>query len=137
MVTEVQSNAAQRGQFRIEEVGLGSPIFDEVVKLHAVGKARLGPFPRGAFEDHARLKMILAAISDENILAGYILYRVARRANRASIVHLSTSERFRKNGVARLLVNRLKEKTKHLHGISLRCRRDYNIGDMWQSLAGC
>jgi GNAT superfamily N-acetyltransferase len=121
-------------QFRIEEVDLNSPLLDAVIKLHAAGKARLGPFPQGAFEDHARQKKILAAVTPENQVAGYLLYRVAKSAtkNRASIVHLTTSDSFRGQGVARLLVDCLKAKTRHLLGISLRCRRDYNINDMWQ-----
>jgi ribosomal protein S18 acetylase RimI-like enzyme len=121
-------------QFLIEEVDLNSPLLDAVTKLHAIGKARLGPFPQGAFEDHARQKKILVAVSPENEVAGYLLYRVAKtvRKNRASIVHLTTSGSFRGQGVARLLVDCLKTKTRHLLGISLRCRRDYNINDMWQ-----
>jgi GNAT superfamily N-acetyltransferase len=120
-------------QFQIEEVGLGSPLFEAVVALHAAGKSKLGPFPLGAFEDHARQKLILAAVTSDKTVAGYVLYRVTRKARRASIVHLTTSERFRGKGAARLLAERVKENTKHLLGISLRCRRDYNIADMWQS----
>ena len=133
MSTGHQNQAKCEGQFHIEEVGLDSPFLELVVSLHATGKAKLGPFPRGAFEDHARQKLILVAIASDMSVAGYLLYRVARTANRASIVHLTTAERHRNKGVARLLVNHLKEKTRHLLGISLRCRRDYNIADMWQS----
>jgi GNAT superfamily N-acetyltransferase/predicted nucleic acid-binding protein len=118
------------GQFRIDEVGLDSPLLEAVIKLHAAGKARLGPFPKGAFEDHARRKMILVAIAADKTVAGYLLYRVAK--NRAAIVHLTTNANCRNKGIARLLVNHLKERSKHLLGISLRCRRDYNINDMWQ-----
>jgi len=103
------------------------------VNLHAAGKSKLGPFPLGAFEDHARQKLILAAVTADKTVAGYVLYRVARKNRRASIVHLTTSEQFRGEGVARLLVERVKENTKYLLGISLCCRRDYNIADMWQS----
>ena len=120
-------------QFQIEKVGLDSPLFKEVVTLHAAGKSTLGPFPLGAFEDHARQKLILAAVTSDKIVAGYVLYRVTRKARRASIVHLTTSERFRFKGAARMLAESVKENTKHLLGISLRCRRDYNIADMWQS----
>lgn len=109
---------------------MDSPLLEAVILLHAAGKNRLGPFPKGAFEEHARRKMILAAIAADKTVAGYLLYRVAK--NRAAIVHLTTSANFRGKGVARLLVDRLKEKSKHLLGISLRCRRDYNINDMWQ-----
>ena len=133
MRTGQKSQAKCKDQFHIEEVGLNSPLLESVIGLHAAGKATLGPFPRGAFEDHARQKLILAAIASDKSIAGYLLYRVARTANRASIVHFNTAERHRSKGVARLLVNHLKKKTRHLLGISLRCRRDYNIADMWQS----
>ena len=133
MTTGTQTQTKREDQFHIEEVGLNSPLLGAVINLHATGKAKLGPFPRGAFEDHARQKLILAAVTTDKSVAGYLLYRVARTANRASIGHLTTRESFRGKGVARFLVECLKEKTRHLLGISLRCRRDYNIADMWQS----
>jgi hypothetical protein len=117
--------------FQIENVDLNSVHFEAVIRLYATSKARLGPFPRGAFEDHARRKLILAAVSSDGELVGYLLYRVAR--NRAAIVHLTTSNGFRKMGIARLLMDCLKSRTSHLLGISLRCRRDYNINAMWQN----
>ncbi len=120
------------GQFRIEEIGLNSPLLEAVIKLHTAGKSRLGPFPRGAFEDHAQRNLILAALAADESVAGYLLYRIAK--NRAAIVHLTTNRNHRNKGVARLLVDHLKEKTKHLLGISLRCRRDYHINDLWQGL---
>jgi hypothetical protein len=121
--------------FRIEEIGFNSPLLEAVIKLHTSGKARLGPFPRGAFEDHARQNRIIVAVAPDNTLAGYLLYRVAKSVtkNRATIVHLTTSNIFRGRGVAQLLVGFLKKKTRHLFGISLRCRRDYDIGSMWQT----
>lgn len=117
-------------QVSVKEVGLHSPLLEEVIKLHAAGKSTLGPFPRGAFEDHACRNLILAAITPNQEVSGYLLYREAK--NRATIVHLTTSTSFRGQGIARVLVEALKAKTKHLLGICLRCRRDYNINDMWQ-----
>lgn len=119
-------------QFRIEEIDLESPHLEAVIKLHTVGKARLGLFPRGAFEEYARLRKIVGAITAENQLAGYVLYRIAK--DRAAIVHLTTDSAFRKQGVASLLVDSLKGSTRNLLGISLLCRRDYNINHVWQSL---
>jgi len=119
--------------FEIVEVGLDSPLLEEVIKLHNASKARLGPFPRGAFEDHARQKVILAAVTSENYVAGYLLYRKSITKNRATIVHLTRSDRFKSKGIARLLVDALKEKTRHLFGINLSCRRDYDIAGMWQN----
>ena len=130
MPAAAKSEVSAYGQFQIEEVGLDSPHLEAVIKLHAAGKSRLGPFPRGAFEDQAHHRWIFAAITPDNTVAGYLLYRVAR--NRAAIVHLTTAPRFQGKGVARLLVDSLKERSRHLLGISLRCRRDYGINDMWQ-----
>ena len=123
-----------KSQFKVEEIGLDSAYFEDVIKLYVASKSRLGLFPRGAFEDHACQKNILAAITPANEVAGYLLYRVAKSASkqRASITHLTTSERFRNKGVARLLTDHLKQKTRHLLGISLSCRRDYNISEVWQ-----
>jgi GNAT superfamily N-acetyltransferase len=120
---------------RMEEVDLGSTLLDAVVSLYSAAKTRLGPFPKGAFEDHARQGKILGAIASDGTLAGYLLYRVAKSAtkNRASIVHLTSHNDFRNQGVGRLLVDHLKQRTKHLLGISLRCRRDYNMARVWQS----
>jgi GNAT superfamily N-acetyltransferase len=134
MSARAKPKSTPASHFRIEEVGLDSPLLEAVIKLHAAGKARLGPFPQGAFEDHARQKMILAAVAPDNSVAGYLLYRVAKSVtkNRASIVHLITNDSFRGKGVAQLLVDCLKERTRHLFGISLRCRRDYKIDEMWQ-----
>jgi hypothetical protein len=71
----------------------------------------------------------LVAITPENTLAGYVVYRVAK--NRAAITHLTASKVFHGQGVARSLMEALKLETKHLAGISLKCRRDYNLSDMW------
>lgn len=117
-------------QFRIVEVTLKSPLLEEVILLHSSGKNRLGQFPRGAFEEHASRQRILAAISAEGQMAGYLLFRVAK--SRAAIVHLTVHNAFRGKGVARNLVESLKQRTRHLLGISLSCRRSYGIDDMWQ-----
>lgn len=121
-------------KFSIVSVGLESPHLSQVMALNAVRKSRLGQFPTGAFEDHAGRKLILAAIAPNNSLAGYLLYRVALSKSRASIVHLATADEFHGQGIARLLVDRLKAETRHLTGISLSCRQSYDLGGLWRSL---
>lgn len=135
MAADNKSQVSNNDQFRIEEVGLDSPFLEAVIKLHAASKATLGPFPEGAFKDHARQKMILAAVAPDNTVAGYLLYRVAKRItkNRATIVHLTRSSQFQGKGITQLLVECLKARTRHVLGISLSCRRDYNIDEMWRS----
>jgi predicted nucleic acid-binding protein len=115
--------------FQIERIGPDSPLLAEVLLLHAASKSNLGAFPKGAFEDAARQKRILVAIAPDKALAGYLVYRVAK--NRAAVTHLTTNKRFLGQGAARSIMDALKLETKHLAGISLKCRRDYNISDMW------
>jgi hypothetical protein len=116
-------------KYSVERIGTDSPLFTHVLTLHAASKARLGPLPLGAFEELAERKQILIAATPEGSLVGYLLYRVAK--NRVAITHLTSAERFRGTGVANLLLDRLKQDTKHLLGISLCCRRDYGLDRMW------
>jgi GNAT superfamily N-acetyltransferase/predicted nucleic acid-binding protein len=98
------------------------------VALHRLNSKTLGFLPTGAFEEHARLRQIIVALDGHELL-GYSLYRIAR--GRAAIVHLCVSTKARGRGVARALVERLKQETKSLEGIRLLCRRDYDINHIW------
>lgn len=100
--------------------------------LHRLNAKTLGFLPRGAFEEHARLRQIIVALDSDDNCLGYLLYRVAR--GRASIVHLCVADAARGKGVARLLVDRLKQETKLLEGIGLYCRRDYEATHLWSKL---
>ncbi len=133
-LAQQQSKETGKPEITIVPVGLDSPHLSQVMTLHAVRKSRLGQFPAGAFEDHARRQLIFAAVAPNDALAGYLLYRIAVSKGRASIVHLTTADEFRGRGISRLLVERLKTETRHLTGISLSCRRDYDLGGLWQSL---
>lgn len=102
----------------------------EVLLLHAASKGHVGAFPKGAFEEAARRDWILVAVAPNGPVAGYVVYRVAK--HRAAVTHLVTGKKFQGQGAARALVDALKLETKHLAGISLKCRRDYNLSDMWR-----
>jgi hypothetical protein len=62
----------------------------------------------------------------------YLLYRVSRQ--RATIVHLCVDPACRALGVARLLVEELKQVTKPLTGIGLRCRQDNHAKLLWPKM---
>lgn len=47
---DLENKTSGENQFRIVEVGLGSPFLEAVIKIHGSIRSRLGPFPRGAFE---------------------------------------------------------------------------------------
>jgi GNAT superfamily N-acetyltransferase len=114
-----------------ERVGFPSPHLKRVMALHRPNAKTLGFLPTGAFEDHARRRQIIVALDGEDLL-GYVLYRAAR--SRAAIVHLCVEKKARGRGVARALVDRLKQETKTLEGIGLLCRRDYDINHIWSKL---
>ena len=99
-----------------------------VMALRRVNSRTLGFFPAGAFEEHAKLRQVLVALENDNLL-GYLLFRVAR--GRAAIVHLCVTAEARGRGVARKLVDRLKLETGQLQGVGLYCRRDYDINHIW------
>lgn len=112
----------------IKNLSDSTPLLERVMALHRQNSKTLGFLPTGAFEENAKLRRILVAMEEE-LLLGYLLYRVAR--GRAAIVHLCVAREARSKGVARSLVEQLKLETKPLEGISLRCRRDYDINHMW------
>lgn len=97
--------------------------------LHRLNAKTLGFFPKGAFEEHVRLRQVIVATDSAGQCLGYLLYRVAR--GRATIVHLCVADAARGKGVARLLVDCLKRETKSLEGIGLFCRRDYDVTHIW------
>lgn len=116
-------------QITIERVGFPTPQLQRVMALHRLNAKTLGFFPKGAFEDHAKLRQIIAASDTMGNCLGYLLYRVAR--GRVAIVHLCVADAARGTGVARRLVDHLKQETKSLEGIGLFCRRDYDMTHLW------
>jgi GNAT superfamily N-acetyltransferase len=112
----------------LERLSYPTPHLGKVLELHRLNSKTLGFLPVGAFEEYARLQQIIVALEGKDLL-GYEIYRVARR--RAAIVHLCVATKGRGRGIARMLVERLKHETKSLEGISLLCRRDYDINHLW------
>ncbi len=121
--------ATVSNQITLESLGFPTPHFERVIALHRLNAKTLGFFPRGAFEEHAKLRQIIVALESDGNCLGYLLYRIAR--GRATIVHLCVADTARGKGVARLLVDRLKQETKLLEGVSLLCRRDYDVTHIW------
>jgi GNAT superfamily N-acetyltransferase/predicted nucleic acid-binding protein len=113
----------------IEPIDADSPLLEAVITLHRSCGQNLGMFPRGAFVEHACSKWILVAHEEKGNCLGYLLYREAKE--RATIVHLCVRPESRSKGVGRALIERLKADTKHLRGIGLYCRRDYEARAAW------
>jgi len=106
---------------------------ESAISLWKKNRKTLGPFPRGAFEDHAKNNWIIYLL-EKNKVEGYLLYRIAR--NRAAIAHLCISDEVRGQGGARVLFNALRTSIDdgHCRGIEVRCRSDYEISRMWPRL---
>ncbi len=121
-----------KGPITLARLGFPTTHLERIQELHRLNARTLGFFPKGAFEEHAKLRQIFAALDAEGNCLGYVLYRVAR--GRASVVHLCVAEAARGKGISRLLVDELKRATKALEGIGLYCRRDYDANHLWSKL---
>jgi hypothetical protein len=74
----------------LERLNFPTPHLESVMALHRPNAKTLGFFPKGAFEEHAKLRQIIVALGSDGNFLGYILYRVAR--GRATIVHLCVAD---------------------------------------------
>jgi len=117
-------------QLKIEAIDEKSPHLSTVIELWRANAATLGLLPKGAFEQRAASGQILVALDPQAACIAYLLYRCSY--NRITIVHLCISRIYRSQGVARLLVDKLKQITKEKYtGIGLSCRRDYQLHYFW------
>lgn len=113
----------------IKTITGASQLLDSVIRLGDSNKEFLGFFPKKAFRRSADEGWVLCAVGHPEELCGYLLYYVAR--GRAVIQQLCVNPEKRREGVARALVNHLKELTGHLDGILLHSRRDFPAHEFW------
>ncbi len=109
-----------------------SPFMIPVKKLWRANSATLGFFPDDAFTEYAARKQIVVARDSEGNCVGYLLYRTSYMT--ITIVHLCVDAKNRHKGVARALVDYLKQITRKFNGIGMRCRRDYEANKVWPRL---
>lgn len=109
----------------IKVVDYNDSILNDIIILGKKNAKTLGMFPEGAFIDHAKKKCIIAAIENDKLL-GYVLFRITQSKGIVSIAHLCVDLENRNKGVAKLLLDSVKNKYQHLfRGIALSCRKDY------------
>lgn len=119
----------------IEFIDNKNKFFTDVKTLGRKNSATLGFMPDGGFEDHAKNKCLIIA-HDGKTLAGYLMFRIAFRLSRISIVHLCVSDNYRGKNISTALFKALKEKyEKKYRGISLSCRTDFTFAsNTWRKL---
>jgi len=105
-----------------------------VIDLAKDNRKTLGFLPDQVFADAAAGGTLLVAVRGDGTCVGYLLYRVIKRRGVVSITHLCVASGWRKEGVARRLIEGLSEKTRDYHGIKALCRRDYGLQDLWGRL---
>ena len=92
----------------------------------------LGFLPEAVILDHINKGSVLGAKTADGRLAGYLLY--ASYPDRFRIVQLCVSDEYTKQGIARKLMDKLKETATTQKVIRLRCRRDYPAHAVWPRL---
>jgi hypothetical protein len=120
---------------RIIDVKPNSPVLHDVIALGDENSETLGFLSRETYRHYAEKGSLFAAIEENGTLVGYVIYRTLRKANYAVIVHFCVSTRFRGPTSINLLFDALRDRTKLLNGLFLKCRRDFkNPTQMWQHL---
>lgn len=116
----------------VEAIDETSPHFDAVKRLWRPHSETLGFLPDGAFLDYARDRHILVGLNSTGQCVAYLLYRVVR--SRAIIAQFCVAPEARRQGYARRLLDELIQITKHLRGIMLTCRVDFEASKSWPRL---
>jgi ribosomal protein S18 acetylase RimI-like enzyme/predicted nucleic acid-binding protein len=109
------------------------PALRNVIALaNGPAKKTLGFLPDSGFVDRARKGTLLAACSGSAVV-GYVLYDL--RPRDIKIVHLCVSPDARRGGVARRLIDAVRDRHDDRNRLTLRCRTDYREASrVWESL---
>ena len=109
--------------------------FTQLIALHKANAKHLGFLPEQAFRDYATDEKLYGVIN-EGKLQGYVLFYYVKKDGRLKIIHLCVDSQCRKRGIAKSLVDQLKDivRKKYYTGISLRCREDFDVNKLWPKL---
>ena len=104
----------------------------ELDRLAAKYRRTLGFLTLDTFSEYLERNRVIGARSNNGKLVGYILF--ADYPDRFRIAHLCVAEAHRGRGIARRLLDALKERATSQLVIKLHCRRDFPAYGMWPNL---
>ncbi|WMX47021.1 GNAT family N-acetyltransferase [Streptomyces roseicoloratus] len=113
--------------------GEQTELLDAVIALGDRYTKYLGLLTPPAYRKHAEDGGLLVAVDDEEVV-GYALFGLPKRNLYVRLAHLCVAEEHRAKGVARRLIETIRERHAHRLGIRAKCRRDYGLSDMWTAL---
>lgn len=101
------------------------PLLESVITLGKKNSQTLGLMPRDAYIQQARKKCIVVAFQN-NSLAGYCMFRIVHTKHRIGITQVCVDSSYRRQGIARQLLNQIQSKYGLLfNGMLVSCREDY------------
>ncbi|MGJ9422584.1 GNAT family N-acetyltransferase [Aeromicrobium sp. CF3.5] len=116
----------------LKTVGVDDPVLDDVIALGDTYKRTLGFLPWGGFIAAAARGGILAAVTEDERVAGYCLYDLP--GNYVRVTHVCVHADFRGQDVARTLVRAVSDTHQARYGMKLKCRADWPADKMWPHL---
>ncbi|MDE0156902.1 MAG: GNAT family N-acetyltransferase [Gammaproteobacteria bacterium] len=102
---------------------------DELMKRHS---RTLGFLPREALRNYLEKENTFGAKTNDGKLIGYLLQ--AAHPDYFRIAQLCVAEEFNRKGIARQLIDELKNSATTQKDIRLRCRNDFPAHEMWPRL---
>ncbi|NIY68315.1 GNAT family N-acetyltransferase [Streptomyces malaysiensis] len=108
-------------------------LIEAAVALGNRYKKRLGMMPPSAYRKMAGDGGLLVGVDGAGVV-GYALFHLPKRSPHIGLAHLCVAAEHRGKGVARLLVDAIKEQYPQRLGIKAKCRRDYGLSGMWTGL---
>ena len=111
---------------------LSTTDLDAVDELMKRNSGTVGFLPLTALVDYLEKGWVLGAVSENGSLIAYLLYAANR--DRFRITQLCVAEDFRGQGMARQLLNALKDSATTQKVIRLSCRNDFPAHSLWPKL---
>lgn len=128
------SSPALEGTSEIVSVQSDSRLLTSVISLGDQDKGTVGLLTRDAYRDYAKRGHVVAAVDqqDPSTALAYALFRIS--SSEVKLVHLVVSRSWQRQGLARRLVDHLSAQYPETRGITLKCKRSYDLGVFWQKL---